>query len=85
MTSWQVGRAASGQILGPRLSVFPFVPRLEVPTVNRNIVVPLSFTYSNRTDLIKEEDVRASIGITIRLTDVRMQAEACILGILLPM
>jgi hypothetical protein len=40
--------------------------RLEMPTANRNVVVPLSFTYSNRTDLIKEQDVRVSIGLSVR-------------------
>lgn len=29
--------------------------------------VPLSFTYANRTELIKESDVRASIGVTFNL------------------
>lgn len=43
-----------------------FNARLEMPTANRNVVIPISFTYSNRTDLIKEEDVRGSIGISIR-------------------
>ncbi len=43
-----------------------FNVRLEFPTANKSVTIPLSFTYSNRTDLIKESDVRGSIGITVR-------------------
>ncbi len=43
-----------------------FNARLEFPTANKSVTIPISFTYSNRTDLQKEADVRGSIGITVR-------------------
>jgi hypothetical protein len=49
--------------------------RLEMPTANRNVVVPLSFTYSNRTDLIKEQDVRVSIGLSVRFDSLFPSAD----------
>jgi len=54
------------------LRLFQF--RFEVPTANRSIVIPFSLTYSNRTDLIKEEDVRASVGISLRFDSLFPQA-----------
>lgn len=45
---------------------YAFHTRLEFPTANKSVTIPLSFTWSNRTDLIKEADVRGQIGITIR-------------------
>jgi hypothetical protein len=51
-----------------RVGLFQF--RFELPTAQRNVVIPFSLTYSNRTDLIKEEDVKASIGITIRFDSI---------------
>ena len=43
-----------------------FNARLEFPTANKSVTIPLSFTYANRTDLNKETDVRGSLGITVR-------------------
>jgi hypothetical protein len=44
-----------------------FQAKLEFPTANNNIRIPVSFTYSNRTELIKESDVRGQIGISFNL------------------
>jgi hypothetical protein len=41
--------------------------KLTVPIKNSGLKVPLSITASNRTELIKEKDVRASFGITYDL------------------
>ena len=43
-----------------------FNTRLELPTANKSITIPISFTYANRTDLQKESDVKGSIGFTLR-------------------
>jgi hypothetical protein len=44
-----------------------FQAKLEFPTANNNIRIPVSFTYSNRTELIKESDVRGQIGISFNM------------------
>jgi hypothetical protein len=44
-----------------------FQAKLEVPTANAAVKIPLSFTYANRTELVKESDVRGQIGITLDL------------------
>jgi len=44
-----------------------FQTKLEFPTARNSIRIPLSFTYSNRTELIKESDVRGQIGLTFNL------------------
>jgi hypothetical protein len=41
--------------------------KLTVPVKDSGVKVPLSITASNRTELIKEKDVRASFGITFDL------------------
>ena len=44
-----------------------FQAKLEFPTANNAMRIPLSFTYSNRTELIDETDVRGQIGISFNL------------------
>jgi hypothetical protein len=41
--------------------------KLEFPTASNTIRLPLSFTYSNRTELIREADVRGQFGISVNL------------------
>lgn len=41
--------------------------KLTIPVRNSGVKIPLSITASNRTELIKEKDVRASIGLTLDL------------------
>ena len=48
-------------------SIRLFQTKLELPTANAAVKIPISFTYSNRTDLIKENDVRAQIGFSLNL------------------
>jgi hypothetical protein len=44
-----------------------FQAKLELPTSKNAMRIPLSFTYSNRTELINETDVRGQIGISFNL------------------
>jgi hypothetical protein len=44
-----------------------FQAKFEMPTANNAIRIPLSFTYSNRTELIKESSTRGQIGICFNL------------------
>lgn len=44
-----------------------FQARLELPTANNTMRIPLSFSASNRTELIQEDDVRGQIGISFNL------------------
>jgi hypothetical protein len=44
-----------------------FQTKLSVPVKDSGIKIPISFTYSNRTELIKETDVRGNIGVTFDL------------------
>jgi hypothetical protein len=44
-----------------------FQTKLEFPAAKNGIRIPLSFTYSNRTELIQESDVRAQVGISFNL------------------
>ena len=58
--SGSVGTALKGHIAIVQV-------KLTVPVKNSGIKVPLSITASNRTELIKEKDVRASFGVTFDL------------------
>lgn len=44
--------------------------KLTVPVKGSGVKIPLSFTVSNRTELIKENDVRGNIGITFDLDSI---------------
>jgi hypothetical protein len=44
-----------------------FQTKLEFPTANNSVRIPLSFTFSNRTELIKESEVRGQIGVSFNL------------------
>ena len=59
-TATTVGTAPEGNIALVQL-------KLTIPVKNSGIKVPLSITASNRTELIKEKDVRASFGVTLDL------------------
>ena len=41
-----------------------FQSKFSVPIKDSGISLPISFTYSNRTELVKEKDMRGNIGIT---------------------
>jgi hypothetical protein len=62
--------AASGASMAaasPKGNIGLIQVKLTVPVKNSGIKVPLSISASNRTELIKEKDVRASFGITYDL------------------
>ena len=59
-SSGTVGTALKGDIVIVQM-------KLTVPVKNSGIKVPLSITASNRSELIKEKDVRASFGVTFDL------------------
>ena len=44
--------------------------KLTVPTKGAGIRIPLSVTWANRTDLIKEKVVRANVGVSYDLDSV---------------
>jgi len=47
-----------------------FQSKLTIPVKGSGIKIPISFTYSNRTELVKEKDVRGSIGFTLDLDSI---------------
>ena len=44
-----------------------FQTKLEFPAANNSVRIPLSLTVANRTELIKESDVRGQIGVSFNL------------------
>jgi hypothetical protein len=44
-----------------------FQTKLEIPAANNGVRIPLSLTVSNRTELIKESEVRGQIGVSFNL------------------
>lgn len=44
-----------------------FQAKLEFPTGNNAVRIPLSFTYANRTELVKESEVRGQFGLSFNL------------------
>jgi len=47
-----------------------FQAKVSFPVKNAGIAIPISITASNRTELIKENDVRGSIGVTFNLDHI---------------
>lgn len=41
-----------------------FQTKLSIPVKDSGVKIPISFTYSNRTELVKETEVRGNVGIT---------------------
>lgn len=44
-----------------------FQAKLEFPTSNNAVRIPLSFTYSNRTEMVEESEVRGQFGLSFNL------------------
>jgi hypothetical protein len=44
-----------------------FQAKYSIPIGDSGVQIPISFTASNRTELVKEKDVRGNIGITFDL------------------
>ncbi len=59
--------AGAGTAVAPKGSIGLVQGKLTVPVKGAGVKIPLSITVSNRTELIKEKDVRASFGITFDL------------------
>jgi hypothetical protein len=47
-----------------------FQAKVSFPVKNAGIAIPISITASNRTELIKENDVRGSVGVTFNLDHI---------------
>ncbi|HEY2115656.1 MAG TPA: hypothetical protein VGJ51_11220, partial [Candidatus Angelobacter sp.] len=47
-----------------------FQAKVSFPVKNAGIAIPISITASNRTELIKENDVRGSVGVTFNLDNI---------------
>ena len=60
-------RPDSGPAVNKPGHIGVFQAKLELPTAKNAMRIPLSFTYSNRTELINESDVRGQIGISFNL------------------
>jgi hypothetical protein len=52
-----------------------FQAKVELPTMKNEVRIPISFTASNRTELIKESDVRGQIGISFNLDSLFAEAK----------
>jgi hypothetical protein len=56
-----------GFLVTPKGYVGIFQAKLTISVKNFGIQLPISFSVSNRTELIKEKDVQAQFGITFNL------------------
>ena len=59
--------AASPAVAAEHGHIGVFQAKLTIPVKGSGVKIPLSVTASNRTELIKEKDVRASVGFTFDL------------------
>lgn len=62
-----LGVAVNGVGVAERGHIWVVQTKFELPTANNSIRIPISVTYANRTELIKESDVRGQIGISFNL------------------
>jgi hypothetical protein len=66
--------ATTNTIFGPGLALRGNIglgqAKLTIPVKGSSVKIPLSLTVSNRTELIKENDVRGNIGITFDLDSI---------------
>ncbi len=56
-----------GLLVTPKGNVGIFQAKLTISIKNFGMQIPISFSVSNRTELIKEKDVQAHFGITFNL------------------
>jgi hypothetical protein len=59
--------AFNGAKIQERGHIRLFQTKLEFPTANNAVRIPISFSASNRTEMLKESDVRGQIGISLNL------------------
>lgn len=52
-----------------------FQTKLSIPVKDSGVKIPISFTYANRTELIKEKDVRGNVGVTFDLDSLFAKAK----------
>lgn len=62
-----LGVAVNGIGVTERGHIGVLQTKFELPTANNSLRIPISVTYANRTELIKESDVRGQIGISFNL------------------
>ena len=62
-----LGIAFNGVSIAEKGHIGVFQTKLEFPAANNGVRIPLSLTVSNRTELIKESDVRGQIGVSFNL------------------
>jgi len=62
-----LGLTFNGADIKTRGHIGVFQAKLEFPTANNSMRIPLSLTVSNRTELIKESEVRGQIGVSFNL------------------
>jgi len=55
-------------------SIGLFQAKFTVPVKGAGVKIPISLTAANRTELIKENDVRGTIGVTFDLDSIFSQA-----------
>jgi hypothetical protein len=60
----------TGLLITPKGNIGIFQTKLTIPVSGSGVKIPLSFTASNRTELIKEKDVRLNVGITLDLDTI---------------
>lgn len=57
----------NGVTVDRRGNVGVFQAKLSIPVKDSGVKIPIAFTYANRTEFIKEKDVRGNVGITLDL------------------
>lgn len=57
----------NGVTIDRRGNIGLFQAKLSIPVKDSGVKIPVAFTYANRTELIKEADVRGNIGVTFDL------------------
>jgi hypothetical protein len=62
-----LGVSVNGQNVSERGHIGVFQTKLEFPASNNGVRIPLSLTVSNRTELIKESEIRGQIGVSFNL------------------
>ena len=62
--------------MAPKGNLIVGQAKLTIPVKGSGIKIPLSVTVANRTELIKEKEVRANIGITFDLDAIFARAAA---------
>ncbi len=67
MTGAQATGMPPAFITGPRGNLGVFQSKLTIPIQGTGVKIPFSFTWANRTELIKEREIRGNIGITLDL------------------